>query len=253
MVPPWIFRAPVLELFGDRLVNFMGIDLPRYRGGAHYTWQILRQDRRGSVNLQLINEVVDSGAIVKHREYLFPASARVPSDYFAAAGAVERSFLAEFLDEVKRNADFPLQGIQEKFAQHFPYLHTRSQAFVDWRWEVDEIERFVCAFGDPYPGASTFLEGRRVFLHDARAEYGDGPFHPFLAGLVYATGATGVCVACRGGTLRVSRIVAEDGSDVTRDVRVGRRLVTPQGDLDAAMEFRAVYTSAGLRDARGAG
>src|SRR6185503_15431765 len=55
MGPPWIFRAPVLSLFSERFVNFMGIALPRYRGGAHYTWQILRRDRVGSVNLQLIN------------------------------------------------------------------------------------------------------------------------------------------------------------------------------------------------------
>jgi methionyl-tRNA formyltransferase len=249
MGPAWIFGPEVCARFGERFVNFMGIDLPRYRGGAHYTWQILQGNRLGSVNLQLINPVVDSGAIVKHHEYRFPPTARLPRDYFATAGPIERAFLAEFLDEVARDADFAVSPIQEKYAQHFPYLHTVSQGLVDWSWDVGEIERFVCAFDDPYPGASTFYEGRRVFLHDAVAERGDGPFHPFLAGLVYGHVRDGVAVACRGGTLVVGRAVDEDGADVTAELRAGRRLVTPSDALDEAMAFRAVYTAEGLKRA----
>ena len=247
--PAWIFRADVCRLFGDRFVNYMGIDLPRYRGGAHYTWQILQGNRRGSVNLQLINEVVDSGAIVKSREFLFPATARVPGDYFDVAERVNAEFLAEFLEEVKRDEDFQLQPIQEKFAQYFPYLSTDRQGWVDWSWTVDEIEVFVNAFGAPYSGASTLLEGQRVRLLGARTEYGDGPFHPFMAGLIYRVEPEVICVACRGGTLLLESVLDEDGNAPTESLRVGRRFHTPSDTLDEAREFRAVYGAKGLKEA----
>jgi methionyl-tRNA formyltransferase len=245
--PAWIFGAGVCALFGERFVNFMGIDLPRYRGGAHHTWQILQGNRIGAVNMQLINDVVDSGAIVKHGQFLYPADARVPADYFAAAEPVSREFLLEFLDEVRAGADFVEQPIQEKLAQHFPYLSTDDQGWVDWSWHVEEVTRFVNAFGDPYRGASTVYEGERVRLLGARMETGDGPFHPFMAGLVYRVTADAAWVCARGGSLVLQRIVAEDGTDV--EVRVGRRLHTPRETLERALRFRAVYTGAGLKEA----
>ena len=249
MGPAWIFRREVCELLGDRFVNFMGIDLPRYRGGAHYTWQILVGDRSGACNLQLINEVVDSGAIVKSCEYLHPADVRIPADYFASASAVEREFLHEFLDEVLRGEEFELQPIQEKFAQYFPYLSTDRQGFVDWGWTVDEIERFVNAFDAPYPGASTFLDGERVRMRECRAEYVEGPFHPFMAGLVYRTDPEAAWVACRGGSLVVGSVRSEADQPLSDRVKVGHRFHTPPEVLGEAMAFRAVYGAGGLKEA----
>src|SRR5262249_31924544 len=86
----WSFSAALIDRFGGRLLAFMGIPLPRYRGGAHYTWMILRGDRQGACNLQVINTDMiqgecDTGEIVKTRPYRFPESARTPADYFRAA------------------------------------------------------------------------------------------------------------------------------------------------------------------------
>lgn len=246
--PAWIFRSDVCSLFRDRLVNFMGIDLPRMRGGAHYTWQILVGDRRGAANIQLINEVVDSGAIVKRRDYLFPAEARTPADYFAAAERQELPFLLEFIDEVLAGEDFDAQPLQERFSQYFPYLSTKEQGLIDWSWSVDELACFVNAFDAPYPGASTFIDGRLVHLRSCRAEYGDGPFHPFLTGLVYHRSPGLVRVASRGGTLVVqSATDADSGLEILDALKLGHRLHTPRDLLDRAMSYRAVYGGRGLR------
>lgn len=247
MGPAWIFRKPVCDLFGHRLVNFMGINLPRMRGGAHYTWQLLSGDRAGACNLQLINEVVDSGAVVMREEYEFPAEARTPQDFFDFAGPIERRFLGKFLQAVKARETFNLFALNENDAQYFPYLNTVKQGLINWDWAVEEIERFISAFGRPYPGASSYLDGAKVFLHDARVEKRDGKFHPFMAGLIYAGVEGGVRVVARGGTLVISRIVDENGNDVTRSIRVGRRFHTPRAELDSAMAVRTIYTSAGLK------
>ena len=70
----YTFSQETIQLFNGRLFDFMVIKLPEYRGGAHFTWQILRNDKRGSWNIQIINEKMipgrfDSGGIIMRRDY----------------------------------------------------------------------------------------------------------------------------------------------------------------------------------------
>ena len=82
----WSFSSEIIDKFGGRLLDFMGIPLPRYRGGAHYTWMILKDERRSGCNLQIVNEemvqgLFDSGEIVKSKEYILPEGIN-PKCYF---------------------------------------------------------------------------------------------------------------------------------------------------------------------------
>ncbi len=210
----------------------MGIRLPQYRGGAHYTWQILRKNKIGCCNLQIINEdmvqgVFDSGEIVKSKEYLFPPSARIPMDYFDHAVQQEVAFIKEFLDEVQAGRDFKLFRVQENFSIYFPRLYTKKQALIDWSWDTNDIESFICAFDDPYPGAATFINGRKVRLKRCFAEYNEGNFHPFQQGLIYKIDQKAVYVASRTGTIIVESVLDDDGKELppgkTGEVAVWRK------------------------------
>ncbi len=158
----WSFSKEIIAMFDGRLIDLMGIRLPQYRGGAHYTWQILRGSRIGACNLQVVNEfmvqgVFDSGEVIKFKEYFFPSSARIPMDYFNHAVNEEIGFIKEFIDEVKSNKTFHPFVLQENFSIYFPRLNTIKNAFIDWTWDTNNIDRFICAFDDPYIGASTML------------------------------------------------------------------------------------------------
>jgi methionyl-tRNA formyltransferase len=118
---------------------------------------------------------------------------------------------------------------------------------VNWAWSAKEIERFICAFDDPYRGASTFLFGRRLFLKNCRDAGRAESFHPIQAGLVFRRFHGGICVAVGHGAVTIRRVCDEYGNDVTDALKPGDRLHTPTTVLDAALEFRAVYTPSGLR------
>lgn len=248
---PWSFSGEIIDRFDGRLLDLMGIRLPQYRGGAHYTWQILRGCRMGGCCLQIVNEDTvqgrfDSGWIVTSKEYLFPSWARVPADYFQAAGEEEKGFLLEFLQQVQEGADFEPYPAQEMFSVYFPRLSTLEQGFIDWTWDALELERFVCGFDDPYPGASTFLHGERVFLKECRAEFGEGGFHPFQSGLVYRATGNGVYICTKTGSLIVAQVRDESGREIKDKVQVGDRFFTPRERLEAAALFCAEYTTQGL-------
>lgn len=248
----YTFTRETLDLFEWRLYDFMIIRLPQYRGGAHSTWEILRGGRIGGWNVQQINEEMipggyDSGEILKTREYLIPASARIPQDYFATADREGLALFKEFFAEVQAGASFPLAKVQENFALYFPRLYTLRHGWINWAWTAHEIERFICAFDEPYAGSSTYLHGKRVHLKSCQADTLDGTFHPFMAGLVYRTFGGKVFIATSNGSIIAERVLDEYSTDITADIKVGQRFYTPQAQLEESMMFSAEYGTEGLK------
>jgi hypothetical protein len=183
----WSFSAEIIEKFSGQLLDFMGIPHPRYRGGAHYTWMILRGDKLSGCNLQVINTdmvqgVFDSGEMVKSETYRFPETARIPMDYFNAAVKQEVNFIRSFLEEIISGKDFELVVPDESRSLYLPRLNTLQQAWINWAWNGADIEKFICAFDEPYAGASTYINNMRVHLKDAVLDKTEAPFHPFQSG-----------------------------------------------------------------------
>jgi hypothetical protein len=125
----WSFDANIIDAFGGKLLDFMGIPHPRYRGGAHYSWMIMSNARIGGCNLQIVNTemaqgVFDSGAIVKSASYEFPATARIPQDYFDAAIPNELALIREFIGEARQGRKFVPANIDESKSLYFTRLNT---------------------------------------------------------------------------------------------------------------------------------
>ena len=235
----WPFSKELIERFDGKLLDLMGIRLPQYRGGAHYTWQILRGNRIGACNIQVINEdmvqgVYDSGEIVYFKEYLFSEKARIPNDYFEEAVKQEVDFVFSFIKKVNQGHEFRPFHVQENFSILFPRLNTIKNAYLDWLWSSQEIDRFVCAFDDPYAGCSTFLNGEKVRLKKSSFESNDGPFHSFQCGLVYKVYNGAIYICTKDGTIIIRELFDEDGNDITNHVKPGQRFYTPQEELEKA-------------------
>ena len=248
----WSFSKKIIDLFDGRLLDFMGIPLPKYRGGAHYSWMIMKNDKRGACNLQVINEDMvqgefDSGEIVKTEKYLFPKSARIPDDYFESAVKKEIIFLNKFLKEIESNKDFKLTKINEDISMYFPRLNTMINGFIDWAWDTKDIESFICAFDDPYAGASTFVEGKKVFLKKCKTNNKDGKFHPFQSGLIYKINNKMVYVSTKSGTLVLKEIFDEKKKNIIDNLKVGQRFFTPNKYLEKALQSAIKYSAKGIK------
>ena len=247
----WIFEPKTVELFKGPLLDFMGIPLPQYRGGAHYTWQILAGNKTGACNLQIIHggeHTFHKGEIIKRQDYLFPASARKPKDYFSAAIKEELAFLNKFFDEIFESKQFSTKTLDESFSSYYPFLNTLKHGWIDWSWNISELDRFISAFDDPYSGASTYLGESRVFLKGCQEEPSEPEFHPFHAGLIYRCSPSGVVIAARGGALLVRQILDKEGVDITNKMIEGQRFTTPRLELESAMKFDATYGAEGLKE-----
>jgi methionyl-tRNA formyltransferase len=245
----WIFEKNTVDLFDGKLLDFMGIPLPQYRGGAHYSWQILSKNKRGCCNLQIIHggsETFHKGEIIKRKEYVLPASARIPQDYFDAAIPHEVNFLQEFIDDVRQQKDFEPFPLLEDNSTYFPFLNTKRNGFINWSWDANDIETFICAFDHPYLGASTFLRGKRVYLKDCHVESSEVFSHPFQSGLIFRKWHNVIYVAAQDGTIIIRSVTDENGRDVMEFISDGQRFFTPITFLEEAIQYESAYDSEGL-------
>ncbi|MDP2586437.1 MAG: hypothetical protein Q8P32_01570 [Candidatus Komeilibacteria bacterium] len=246
----WTFQKPLVSIFNqNHFLDFMGVDLPKYDGGAHYTWMILHQQRQGGSNLQIINggeETFHQGDLVKRQNFVLPAELVKPLDYFNFIVKKEIGFLQEFFQEIKQGKEFSIIPFDHLTATYFPFLNTRLNGLINWFWTGQEIALFISAFDDPYPGASTFLGDKKVILKDCQLLPPEESYHPFTSGLVIRKDALGLYVASVGNLILINKVLDENNQDVTASIQLGERFYTPAAELDKAMGFKAVYGAGGL-------
>ncbi len=247
----WIFEKKTVKLFRPgHLLDFMGIDLPRYRGGAHYTWQILHGNRQGAANLQIIRggkESFHRGEIIKRQEFVLPQRAMRPIDYFDFMAGKELELLKEFFRDIKLNKTFKLVRLEESQSSYYPFLSTQAQGYINWGWTGEQICRFINAFDEPYAGAATYLENERVYLKGCRYRKPQEDYHPFTSGVVVRKDKSAIYIASVGGLLEISEVLNEKGKNVRESIELGSRFYTSHGKLDEGMGFRAVYNAGGLK------
>jgi methionyl-tRNA formyltransferase len=244
----WIFNKKLISsVFNDRLYNLHGTRLPQNRGGGGFSWQIMMGNRFGFCVLHRVDGGVDTGDIVATEEFLYPPTARVPSDYEKIYLLKNFQFIVNFIDSHRASAH-PLASTKQSewFSTYWPRLNTELNGYIDWGLDASDLERFICAFDDPYKGASTFLNNKRVFVKSVSVSAQDGCFHPFQRGLIFRKTKNWLCVAIKNASLIVEQIRDEADRDVLGEIKVGDRFSTPHQLLESALQ-RPFYTATGLR------
>jgi len=245
---PWILNENFINKFNGKLLNIHGVRLPQDRGGATLSWLIIQNRRLGYCLMHKLEKGIDKGPIIKFREFHYPHECRIPIDYRDFYEKQNDDFLKEFVTEIKNGADFKEIHQLEYLSTYWPRISTEHHGFIDWNWNLKQIELFICAFDEPYAGASTFLNGERVFVKSCYVDYSDGSFHPYQIGLVFRKTLNSLFIATIDGTLIIQKITNSKGNNIINDVKLGDRLYTPTNILDNAKQFRANFTSKGLKE-----
>ncbi len=237
----WIFKEPVIsDVFKGRIFNSHGTRLPQDRGQT-ITGQILAGNRFGHCLLHEVVEAIDQGAIIANREFLYPGSCRIPADFLAVYERENQAFLDELLSAMRiGEVDLEPLAQPEYLATYWPRMHTPTHGWIDWNIDVEMLDRFVCAFDDPYPGAHTTWRGKTVRLKKSQRHTYDGIYHPFQWGIVYRNNGRWLNVAANGGSIILESVVDEDGNDILADIKPGTRFFTPQEKIDQRIRRIAI-------------
>jgi methionyl-tRNA formyltransferase len=237
----WIFGSSHIEMFGGRLLNAHGSRLPADRGGGGFSWRILMGDAVGVSLVHQIDKSLDTGAILEYEDYIYPASCRRPADYYEYSCRKYVPFLLSVIERIKEGAEFEKCMQPEYLSTYWPRLSTSVHGFIDWSWPCDQIDRFICAFDEPYAGAMTYFNGAKVHLKSSRLHLSEGNCHHFQAGLVFRVSREGIFVAADRGTVIIQRVVDENGLDIIGSIKTGYRFHTPADCISQALMTKVSY------------
>jgi methionyl-tRNA formyltransferase len=154
----------VLEVPRLGSLNLHASLLPRHRGAAPVAAALLAGDRLTGVTLMRMDRGLDTGPLLLQRELeIQPGESCGELTDRLARLAADVLIEGLVLAEAGRLRAVPQR---EELATYAPRV-TPEQARIDWGRSAAEIERLLRAY-DPWPGAHTSWEGKRLKLFRAR-------------------------------------------------------------------------------------
>jgi methionyl-tRNA formyltransferase len=145
-------------------VNVHYAPLPQYRGRANVNWAIINGESHTAITIHLVDQGLDSGNI------LFQGLVTIlPDDTVADLyDHLNRLQLEHLGDAVARflAGDKGMQQVGEAATYGCTRLPTDGE--IDWSAPTLKIDALIRAVVKPFPGAFTYLNGRRLTIWRAR-------------------------------------------------------------------------------------
>lgn len=232
-----IIKSGFLDAFEGRVFNIHPTLLPEERGGGTFSWRIMNRRHEISATIHLIDDGIDTGDIVLQKRIPLDLERPGPADFMIGTNRLYAELLETFLDTAENGNDFALAKQDGDHATYLPRLHTETNAAIDWSWPAADIEVFIRAFSDPYPGAFTFMADKRLVILEADFEESSIRYHPYGAGRVLSHHSDGsvTVIAGGGGLVRLRRISLGGEARVPAEtIGVTGIMYTPRDVLDRA-------------------
>lgn len=159
-----ILPKRILEIPRLAPVNLHASLLPKYRGPAPIQWAIIDGASETGVTAMLMDKGLDTG------EMLATASTPIYPDDTAGSlhdrlARIAADVLVETLDGFSGSTIRPVPQNHAE-ATYAPML-SKADGHIDWQQPAEKIERIIRGM-TPWPGAYSFLDGRRFKIFGAR-------------------------------------------------------------------------------------
>jgi methionyl-tRNA formyltransferase len=209
MISEEILKIPRLGAF-----NMHGSLLPKYRGRAPINWAVLRGEKETGVTLHQMVKQADAGDVVD-QEAVPIGPEDTARDVFDKCAKAARLVLERQIDALTAGAA-PLRKQDETLATYFGGRKPEDGR-IDWTQSAENIHNLVRAVTQPYPGAFTEVDGKKLFIWWAKPVPGAGG----KPGEVLSTDP--LIVAAGSGSLEIVNWEWED-EDEERGLTIGKVL-----------------------------
>lgn len=195
----------VLDTARQAALNLHGSLLPRFRGRCPVNWVLIQGEEMTGVTLHVMEVKPDAGDIV--------AQKTVTIDFQDTAHSLFLKLVTAAQDLMRRTLPALQNGTYTRTPQVGPssYFGGRKpeDGLIDWGQDAIRIYNLIRAVTHPYPGAYTYLHGKKLYIWRANPETGSGNAP---MGAVLSTRP--VVVNAGKGLLRIVSLQLEGGTEM---------------------------------------
>lgn len=138
--------------------------LPKYRGGAPLVWAMINGEKETGISLFYFDDGVDTGDIVVQTKIEIEPDDNI-SHLLKKVEASCISMMDEYIPMLLQGTAPRTQQLHED-ATEYPQRKPEDGE-IDWTWSGEQINNFIKAQTKPYPGAFTYINGRKLMIWDA--------------------------------------------------------------------------------------
>jgi methionyl-tRNA formyltransferase len=197
ILPQWVLDLPPLGC-----INIHASLLPRWRGAAPIHRAIEAGDARTGITIMQMDAGLDTGPMLRV-EAIPIASDETTATLHDALAALGARLIVETLLQAARGVVTPAPQPAE--GATYARKIDKTEGAIDWSEPAAVIERRLRAL-DPFPGASSQLNGEAVKLWRGAVVDGQG-----TPGEVLSASDSGVVVACGDRALRITELQRPGG------------------------------------------
>ncbi len=207
-----ILPQPVLDAPARGCINIHASLLPRWRGAAPIHRAVMAGDDRTGVSIMQMEAGLDTGPVLLSEAVAIGAE-DTTGDLHDRLSALGADLIVRALADPDALAAVP----QPEEGVSYAAKIDKAEARIDWTRPASEVDRLIRGLS-PFPGAWTFLEGRRLKLLRSRMSAGSGTPGTVLEGLT---------VACGRGAVEITEVQAEGRARQPAESFLRGRAVAP--------------------------
>jgi methionyl-tRNA formyltransferase len=181
------------------IFNIHGSLLPKYRGRTPHVWAIINGEKMAGITAHTIDEGCDTGKII--------SQIKVPIEYDDTGANMLKKYeslyfplIQEILEKIEGDS-LELIDQNDKEATFFE-KRVPSDGIIDWNLPKEQIRDWIRAQAFPYPGAFTFLEGKKITID--KVSLVDIPVHKNYKNGEIISINPNIIVKTQNGTLKLS-------------------------------------------------
>jgi methionyl-tRNA formyltransferase len=202
-----------------RFVNVHYAPLPEYRGRANVNWAIINGETETAITIHVIAPGLDAGNILYQQRVPIGPDDTV-GDLYTKLNKVQRQVLGE---TVARYISGYEGEPQDEKAATYGCARVPDDGEINWASSTRQIYALIRALAPPYPGAHTYLGGRRITILRAFPLANAPRFVGRIPGRVVGRSRRGgyVDVLTGDGVLRIHEVATDNSAAGSASAFIG--------------------------------
>lgn len=211
----YIIPSKIFDIPKFRSINIHPSYLPKYRGQHVINWAIINGEKETGITVHYIDEGVDAGDIIVQKKVpiLFEDTAKMLHDRIYCE-AIE--LLQHVLSTIVSGNTLPAQKQDDAKASYFRPRNPVDGA-INWDKNGIEIYNLIRALVKPWPGAYSYIRGRKIIIWDVQFEANS---QDSSVGEITNVLNSKLMITVKGGKLMVSDYTMIDNNENVKNLRI---------------------------------